>query len=71
MVAKDFVAKWTLAEAEYAKKVAEGKSTRWSRAESGFHGDGKSCDLETMINELKLGAFEGETYQNGLSDMQI
>ena len=71
MVAKDFVAKWTLAEAEYAKKVAEGKSTRWSRAESGFHGDGKSCDLETMINELKLGAFEGQTYQNGLSDMQI
>ncbi len=59
MVAKNFVANWTCAEAEYAKKVAEGKSARWSGVGSGFHGDEKSCDLETMINELKLGEYEG------------
>ena len=54
MVVKDFVAKWTLAKAEYAQKVAEGMSSRWSSAVSEFHGDGKLCDLETMINELKM-----------------
>lgn len=57
-VAKEMVAKWTLAEAEYAKKVAEGKSSQWSRPGSKFHGDSEYCDLETMINELKLKEFE-------------
>lgn len=29
------------------------------RAGNGFHGDGNACNLETMINELKIGEYEG------------
>lgn len=53
-VAKDVSAKWALAEAEYAKKIAEGRASRWSGVGSEFHGGGPACNLETMINELKL-----------------
>lgn len=56
-VAKSVTAQWTLAESEYEKKVAEGHSSCWYRKGAEFHGDGKSCDLETMINELQLKEF--------------
>lgn len=56
-VARDFIAKWTLAEAEHEKKVAEGKY-RDPRPGDDFHGDGKPCTLETMINELKMKEFD-------------
>ena len=52
-VARDFIAKWTLAEMEYEKKVAEGKY-KDPRPGDDFHGDDKPCNLETMINELRL-----------------
>lgn len=29
------------------------------RAVNGFYGDGNACNLETMINELKMGEYEG------------
>ena len=56
-VARRFIAKWTLAESEYEKKVAEGK---WKDPKPGseFHGDGEPCNLETMINELRLKEFD-------------
>ena len=56
-VARDFIAKWTLAEAEHEKKVAEGKY-RDPRPGDDFHGDSKPCTLETMINELKMKKFD-------------
>jgi hypothetical protein len=56
-VARDFIAKWTFAEAEHEKKVAEGKY-RDPRPGDDFHGDGKPCTLETMINELKMKEFD-------------
>lgn len=52
-VARHFIGKWTLAEMEYEKKVAEGKY-KDPRPGDDFHGDDKPCDLETMINELRL-----------------
>ena len=57
MVARNFIAKWTLAEMEHEKVVAEGK-TKDPRPGSNLHGDGKPCNLETMINELRLKEFE-------------
>ena len=56
-VARDFIAKWTLAETEHEKKVAEGKY-KDPRPGDNFHGDGTPCNLETMINELRLKEFE-------------
>ena len=56
--AKDIIAKWTLAEVEYEKKLAKGNSSRWSRVGEEFRGDGEVCELETMINELKLKEYE-------------
>lgn len=56
-VAKAIIAKWTLAESEYEKKVEAG-NYRDSKPGADFHGDGEYCDLETMINELKLKDFE-------------
>ena len=56
-VAKSVTVQWTLAESEYEKKVAEVHSSCWYRKGAEFHGDGKSCDLETMINELQLKEF--------------
>ncbi len=56
-VARDFIAKWTLAETEHEKKVAEGKY-RDPRLGDDLHGDGTPCNLETMINELRLKEFE-------------
>ena len=60
--AKSLIAKWTLAEVEYKKKVDEGKFSRWSRIGAEFHGDGTPCNLETMINELRLKEFEESVY---------
>ena len=56
-VARDFIAKWTLAETEHEKKVAEG-IYRDPRPGDDLHGDGKPCNLETMINELKMKEFD-------------
>lgn len=56
-VAKSITAKWTLAELEYEKKVSEGHSPIWYGKGAEFHGDGESCNLETMINELQLKEF--------------
>ena len=56
-VARDFIAKWTLAETEHEKKVAEGKY-RDPRPGDEFNGDGKPCNLETMINELKIKEYD-------------
>ena len=52
-VARHFIAKWTLAEAEYEKKVKKG-NYKDPRPGAEFHGDSEYCDLETMINELKM-----------------
>jgi len=57
-VAKSITAKWKLAESEYGKKVAERKAPIWYGMGAEFHGDGESCNLETMINELKLKEFD-------------
>ena len=62
-VAKDIIAKWTLAEVEYEKKVAKGGYAD-PKPGADFHGDGEKCDLETMINELTLKEF-GESAKNG------
>ena len=63
-VARHVIAKWTLAEAEHEKKVTEGKYND-PRPGDDFHGDGTPCNLETMINELKLKEFdEAENSQN-------
>ena len=51
--AKAIIAKWTLAEAEYEKKVEKG-NYKDPRPGAEFHGDSEYCDLETMINELKM-----------------
>lgn len=59
-VAKSIIAKWTLAEAEYEKKVEKG-NYKDPRPGAEFHGDGKYCDLETMINELKMKEFDFST----------
>ena len=59
-VAKDIIAKWTLAEAEYEKKVTKGGYAD-PKPGADFHGDGENCNLETMINELKLKEFESST----------
>lgn len=56
-VARHFIAKWTLAEAEHEKKVTEGKYYD-PRPGDDFHGDGTPCNLETMINELKMKEFD-------------
>lgn len=55
--AKEVIAKWNLAEVEYEKKLAQGCSARWSRVGECLRGDDKFCDLETMINELKMKEF--------------
>ena len=60
MVAKNIIAKWTLAEAEYEKKVKKG-NYKDPRPGAEFHGDGEYCDLETMINELKMKEFDFST----------
>lgn len=57
MVARSVVAKWTLAEAEYEKKVAKGGYAN-PRPGAEFHGDGTYCSLEKMIQELKLKEFD-------------
>lgn len=56
--AKSLIARWTLAEEEYGKRVAEEKSSRWSRPGNNFKGNSEIYELETMINELKLKDFE-------------
>lgn len=56
-VARDFIGKWTLAEMEYEKVAAEGK-TKDPRPGSEFYGDRQYCNLETMIQELKLKEFD-------------
>ena len=58
MVARNIAAKWTLAEANYNKEVAEGKDAKWRKAGLKLRDDGKPCNLETMINELKLKEFQ-------------
>lgn len=60
-IARDFIGKWTLAEVEYEKVVAEGK-TKDPRPGAHFFGDGSPCSLETMIQELKLKEFDEKTH---------
>lgn len=57
-VVKSIIAKWTLAEVAYGKKVAEGNDAKWRKANHELHDDGEPCNLETMINELKLKEFQ-------------
>jgi hypothetical protein len=52
-VAKAIITKWTLAETEYEKKVEKG-NYKDPRPGAEFHGDSEYCDLETMINNLKM-----------------
>ena len=59
--AKELIARWTLAEVEYEKKLAKGDSARWSSAGDVLKDDGEICELETMINELRLKEFESST----------
>ncbi|MBR5412174.1 MAG: hypothetical protein IK114_03900 [Fibrobacter sp.] len=59
--AKALMTKWTLAEVEYEKKIVQGKSARWFTVGDAFKDDGEICELETMINELKLKEFEAST----------
>lgn len=61
-VMKSIIAKWAQAEAEYQKKVAEGICSNPSLGNE-LSGEGASCNLETMINELKLKEF-AETERN-------
>lgn len=51
MVVKNLIAKWTVAEVEYQKKVAEGN---WldPKIASDFKGDGEICNLETLLQDL-------------------
>ena len=56
-VARDFIAKWTLAETDHEKKVAEGKY-KDPKPGDDFHGDGTPCNFETLINELRMKEFE-------------
>ena len=55
-VAKNLIGKWTLAEVEYEKKVAAG-NYKDPRPGAELRGDGQPCNLETMINELRLKEF--------------
>lgn len=55
--AKAIIAKWTLAETEHEKKVAEGKY-RDPRPGAEIHSDSEYCDMGTMINELKMKEIE-------------
>lgn len=57
-VVKSIIAKWTLAEVAYEKNAAEGKDAKWRKAGRELHDDGEACNLETMINELKLKEFQ-------------
>jgi len=56
VVARNFIAKWTLAEVEYEKKVAKGGYAD-PKPGADFYGDGEICNLETLINELRLKEF--------------
>ena len=53
-VVKSIIAKWTLAEVAYEKNAAEGKDAKWRKVGLKLRDDGERCNLETMINELKL-----------------
>ena len=55
--AKDIIAKWAQAEAEHEKKAAQGRSSQWSGPSCEFCGDEKPCNLETLLNELRLKEF--------------
>jgi hypothetical protein len=57
-VVKSIIAKWTLAEVAYEKNAAEGKDAKWRKAGRELHDDGEPCNLETMLNELKLKEFQ-------------
>lgn len=57
-VVKSIIAKWTLAEVAYEKNAAEGNEAKWRKAGRELHDDGEPCNLETMINELKLKEFQ-------------
>ena len=59
MVVKNLIAKWTVAEVEYQKKVTEG-NWRDPKIANELHGDGEICNLETMLQELMRGEL-GET----------
>ena len=39
------------------KKIVQGKSARWFTVGDAFKNDGEICELETMINELRLKEF--------------
>ena len=56
-VARDFISKWILAEMVCEKKAAEGK-TKDPKPGDEFRGDKQYCNLETMIQELKLKEFD-------------
>ena len=45
---------------EYGKKVSEGKDAKWNKAGSELYDDGEFCNLETMINELKMKEFKAQ-----------
>ncbi|WP_405334846.1 hypothetical protein [Fibrobacter sp.] len=57
-VVKSIIAKWTLAEVAYEKNAAEGKDAKWRKVGLKLRDDGEPCNLETMINELKLKEFQ-------------
>ena len=57
-VVKSIIAKWTLAEVAYEKNAAEGKDAKWRKAGLKLRDDGEPCNLETMVNELKLKEFQ-------------
>lgn len=65
-VARNIVAQWTHAEVNYGKKVAEGNDAKWNKAGSELHGDGEFCNLETMINELKMKEFQAQCEAGGM-----
>ena len=54
--AKDFVARWTLAESENEKRVAAG-NFRDPRPGACFRGDCAPCDIESLIHDLRLKEF--------------
>lgn len=60
-VAREFIAKWTLAEVEHEKKATK-ENHRDPRPGDEFRGDGTPCNLETMINELRLKEFDESVY---------
>ena len=57
MVVKNLIVKWTVAEVEHQKKVAEGKC-RDPKIAQDFKGDKETCSLETMLQELRLKEFK-------------